>query len=152
MKKLLTPLLALMLGACTTTAGLKLPTLPPVNYNVRFVQGCTIWASAFSTALQMRQTGKLNDAQIAQVNILDNQLTPLCTAKTLPANPQVAVGQVTAALTTIGVLEGVHYVSPTGQFVLPSTTPAQTAPTAPAPTTRPAVPASATSSATAATK
>src|SRR5574337_670800 len=70
---------------------------------VQYVQACGAYGSAFSAAVQLRSAGKLNQAQIDAVTKIDQQITPICTGP-LPANPQAATAQVTAAVTTLGLL------------------------------------------------
>jgi hypothetical protein len=62
-----------------------------------------MYASAFNVALQKRQAGKLSANQIAQISLVDQQITPICTGP-LPTDPVAATKQITAAVTTLGVL------------------------------------------------
>ncbi len=93
MKKLIT-ILALALSACATTQSTQ----------VTYVQACATYGAAFDAALQLRIAGKLNQPQIDQVTLLDAQITPICTGA-LPADPDAATQQITAAVTTLTVLE-----------------------------------------------
>lgn len=70
---------------------------------MQYVQACGAYASAFQAAVTLRSAGKLNAAQIKAVNQADAQITPICTGP-LPANPTAATQQVTAAVTTLGLI------------------------------------------------
>lgn len=71
---------------------------------VGYTQACAAYGAAFDTALQLRVAGKLTRAQIDQVTLIDSQITPICTG-TLPADPTAATQQITAAVTTLTILE-----------------------------------------------
>lgn len=92
------------LGAVLTVAGCA---TSPQTAQVTYTQACAAWGAAFSTALELRRAGKLNQAQIDQITILDSQATPLCTGP-LPADPTAAAQQVTAAVTSLAILEAIH--------------------------------------------
>ena len=93
---------------------------------VQYVQACTAYGSAFAAALTLREQGKLSAQAIAQISILDQQITPICTGP-LPADPTTATLQVTAAVTTIAVIEAVK--AQTGQTIaVPPEPPAATPP------------------------
>lgn len=92
----LLPIIALMMifGGCATTTQ---------QAQVQYVQACGAYGSAFSAAVQLRSAGKLNQAQIDAVTQIDRQITPICTGP-LPKDPAAATAQVTAAVTTLGLL------------------------------------------------
>ncbi|MEL5850120.1 MAG: hypothetical protein U7M05_12295 [Candidatus Igneacidithiobacillus chanchocoensis] len=92
---------ALLLTACATTTQ---------QTQVQYVQACTAYGAAFNAALALREAGKLTPAQINQVNLLDSQITPICTGP-LPADPQAATAQVTAAVTTLAIIEAAQHAS-----------------------------------------
>jgi uncharacterized protein YceK len=73
---------------------------------VSYVQACAAYDAAFNAALQARAQGKLNPAQISQVNLIDAQITPICTGP-LPADPVSATNQITTAVTTLAIMEAV---------------------------------------------
>ncbi len=104
MKRLFITLSMLFLGACASTGNVQLDTH---SAQVAYVQACSAYGSAFNAALQLRKDGKLNQAQIDQVTLLDSQITPICTGP-LPANPAAATQQITAAVTTLGIMEAAH--------------------------------------------
>lgn len=91
-------LAAVTLTACTTTS--------MRDAQVAYTQSCAAYGAAFDTALQLRKAGKLNDAQVKQVTIMDSQITPICTGP-LPADPNTATVQVTAAITALTILEAI---------------------------------------------
>jgi hypothetical protein len=91
----------LALAGCASTAA---PQAPTQSAQVGYTQACAAYGAAFSTALELRKAGKLNRAQIDQVTLLDSQITPLCTGP-LPADPTAAAQQITAAVTTLTILE-----------------------------------------------
>jgi uncharacterized lipoprotein YajG len=93
MKKLAI-LAMLVLAGCATTQSAQ----------TGYTQACAAYGAAFSTALQLRIAGKLNKAQIDQVTLIDGQITPICTGP-LPADPTAATQQITAAVTTLAILE-----------------------------------------------
>jgi len=84
-------MLCLGLTACATTQSAQ----------VGFVQACTAYKTSFATILQLRDAGKLTAVQISAINTLDSQVTPLCTGEALPASPDAATAQITAAVTTL---------------------------------------------------
>jgi len=93
MKKLALSFLVLAaLAGCATTQSAQ----------QGYVEACTAYGAAFTSAVQLRQAGKLNPAQIDAVAKVDAQITPLCTGP-LPADPQTATAQITAAVTTLTV-------------------------------------------------
>jgi hypothetical protein len=94
-------LAGLMLAGCVT------PQSTPQTTQASYTQACAAWGAGFSVALEMRRAGKLNQSQIDQITLLDNTVTPLCTGP-LPADPTQAAQQVTAAVTTLAILEAVH--------------------------------------------
>lgn len=105
MKKLLIIAAGLALAAsvsgCTTT-GQAAPTAQATQ--VTYTQACAAYGAAFAGALELRRAGKLNRAQIDQVTLLDSQVTPICTG-TLPADVGAATQQITAAVTTLTIIE-----------------------------------------------
>jgi len=90
MKKLICFLAILVLTACATTQ----------NAQQSYVQACAAYGAGFSTALQLREQGELNPAQISAISGLDAQITPICSGP-LPANPDAATVQITSAVTTL---------------------------------------------------
>ena len=95
------PLLVLLsaLGACASFA----PGATSSQVDTQYAQACIAYGAAFNAALQLRTAGKLTAAQIAAVNTVDQTVTPICTGP-LPANPQAAIVQITAASTTLVVM------------------------------------------------
>jgi uncharacterized lipoprotein YajG len=93
MKKLVL-IAALALAGCATQQSAQ----------VGYTQACAAYGAAFDAALQLRIAGKLNRAQIDQVTLLDSQITPICTGP-LPVDPTAATTQITAAVTTLTILE-----------------------------------------------
>jgi hypothetical protein len=96
--------LALAVSACQSVTG---PNATTQSAQVVYTQACSAYGAAFGVALQMRMAGKLNRAQIDQVTLLDSQVTPVCTGP-LPADPAAATQQITAAVTTLTILEATH--------------------------------------------
>lgn len=94
------------LGSALTLAGCQtLPNLTPQQATqLTYTQACAAWDAAFQAALQLRIAGKLNKAQIDQITLLDSQATPICTGP-LPADSTAAAQKVTAAVTTLTILE-----------------------------------------------
>lgn len=91
--------MAAALAACTTTQ----------TTQTGYVQACAAYGVAFDAALHAREAGKLNQAQIDQVTLIDSQITPLCTGP-LPADPEAATVQITTAVTTLGLIEVIKKV------------------------------------------
>jgi hypothetical protein len=91
---------AAVLAACQTMPG----ATPAQSTQVTSTQACASWGAAFDVALQLRKAGKLNRAQIDQITLLDSQVTPICTGP-MPTDPDTAAKQVTAAVTTLTILE-----------------------------------------------
>jgi hypothetical protein len=90
---------AAVLAACQT-----MPGHGAQSTQVTSTQACASWGAAFDVALQLRKAGKLNRAQIDQITLLDSQVTPICTGP-MPTDPDTAAKQVTAAVTTLTILE-----------------------------------------------
>jgi len=86
----------LVLPACSTTQSTQ----------ISYVQACAAYGVAFNTALNLRLAGKLSADQIAQVTILDSQITPVCTGP-LPADTTAATAQITAAVANLAIIESI---------------------------------------------
>lgn len=89
----------LMLAGCATST--------PQQVQAQYVQACSAYLAGITVALDLRQAGKLSKPQIDQITLIDNQIAPLCVGP-LPADPTAAAQQVTAAVTTLAILEAVH--------------------------------------------
>jgi hypothetical protein len=85
---------ALSLVGCATTQSTQ----------VAYVQACSGYAAAFSAAVVLRANGKLSQKDIDAITLMDTTVTPLCTGP-LPTDPTLATQQVTAAVTTLLLLE-----------------------------------------------
>jgi len=72
---------------------------------VNFVQNCTIYAGVLNGALQAAQAGKLNAEQTVQLKTISLNVSPICKGP-VPVNTDAATAQVTAAITTLTVYEG----------------------------------------------
>lgn len=90
--------LSLSIAACTT--------VPTQSTQVTYTQSCAAYGGAFDVMIALRKGGKLNQAQIDQVTLIDSQITPLCTGP-LPQDLDAATIQVTAAVTALTILETV---------------------------------------------
>lgn len=104
MKK--TILILSLLTLAASTSGCASPTAESTlqTIQVSYAQACAAYSAAFAGALQLRKAGKLNQAQIDQVTLLEGQVTPICTG-TLPADTGAATQQITAAVTTLTIIE-----------------------------------------------
>lgn len=98
--KLITLCLALSLAACASTQSTQ----------VAYVQACSGYAAAFSAAVTLRASGKLSQKDIDAITLMDKEVTPICTGP-LPTDPTVATQQVTAAVTTLLIMEAAQQVS-----------------------------------------
>ncbi len=94
LKAILILVVLLALAACATTQ----------QTDVALTQACGAYGAAFKIALQRRQAGKLNPAQIQTVNNADKTVTPICTGQ-LPPNPQAATAEVSSELALLVALE-----------------------------------------------
>ena len=106
MKKTILSLLAagtLALAGCATPPS-------PKQTEVAFLAGCSSYGVALTGAVQLRQMGKLNQVQISNLNTVMQQITPLCTQKTIPSNPVLATQQISQALTTSVLQAGAAYI------------------------------------------
>jgi hypothetical protein len=92
--KLIALCLALLLAACSTTQ----------DTQVGYVQACSAYAAAFSAAVTLRANGKLGQKDIDAITLMDKEVTPICTGP-LPTDPTAATQQVTAAVTTLLIME-----------------------------------------------
>ncbi len=106
MKRILSLIAVLSLVGC---AALN-PNATTQQVQVQYVQACAAYGAAFNGALQLREAGKLTAGQVSQINVIDSQMTPLCTG-TLPADPAAATQQLTAAVTTLAIIEAVKGVT-----------------------------------------
>lgn len=88
---------ASLTGCATSTASTQ----------VSYIQACATYNTAFGTALILRESGKLNASQIQQITLLDSQITPICTGP-LPTNPDAAMIQITAAVTSLAIIETIQ--------------------------------------------
>ncbi len=107
MRKLLCVALVVALSGCAAFSN----TATPQQVQTQYVQACAAYGAAFSTALQLRVAGKLSQAEIDTVSTIDSQITPICTGP-LPSDPAQATVQITAAVTTLGILEAAKQVKP----------------------------------------
>jgi hypothetical protein len=107
MKKIIIVIQLFLLAAC---ASLSSPSATTQSAQAAYVQSCAAYGAAFATATELRSAGKLNQAQIDQVTLLDQQITPICTGP-LPADPTAATQQVTAAITSLAILEAIMKAS-----------------------------------------
>lgn len=98
MKKIAILVLAMLLSACATQSE------STQSVQETYVQACVAYGAAFGTAVALRKAGKLNAPQIAQITLVDDEVTPICTG-TLPADPDAATQQITAAVTRLVILE-----------------------------------------------
>ena len=98
MKKtlILAAVAVLALGACKTLQ----------NADTAYFQACNAYGSALTAAAKLRLDGKLSPQAVQQISLVDSQITPICTGP-LPANPQAATAQITAAVTTLAIDEGI---------------------------------------------
>ena len=97
---------AVLICGCASLTG---PAATPQSAQIAYTQACSAYGAAFEGALQMRIAGKLNQSQIDQVTMVDAQITPICTGA-LPADPVAATQQITAAVTTLAILEAIKQV------------------------------------------
>ncbi len=98
-----------LLAGCNSITGNQATTQ---SAQVTYVQACAAYGAAFSAALDARQAGKLSQAQIRQISLIDTQITPICTGP-LPADPTAATQQITAAVTTMAIMGAVQYLDNT---------------------------------------
>jgi hypothetical protein len=87
---------ALAISGCATTQSTQ----------TTYVEACAAYGAAFNVALQLRVAGKMNQSQVDQVTLIDQQITPICTGP-LPADPTAATTQITAAVTTLTMMEAI---------------------------------------------
>lgn len=106
MKKLF-GIIGILVVALTGCNSITSPQATTQSAQVTYVQACGAYNAAFKAALDARVAGKLNASQIAQVSLVDSQITPICTGP-LPADPTVATQQVTAAVTSLAILGAVR--------------------------------------------
>jgi hypothetical protein len=103
MKKLFLILCITMLAlvGCATTQSTQ----------VAYVQACGAYTTALSIGVKLEQEGKLTPSEITQITMLDKQVYPICSGP-LPVDPTAATAQITAAITTLTILETVKKVGP----------------------------------------
>lgn len=108
MKRLiLAALCAASLAGCAQVAPGSAPMssassaqMSQAQLQANWLQACLAYEGAQKAALA--NIGKLSDAQMQQLLIVTRQITPLCLKA--PADLNTATVQITAAVTTIGIL------------------------------------------------
>jgi|SRR5882672_2847743 len=98
MKKLIF-LAILVLAGCATAQSTQ----------VAYVQACGTYGAALNIAVSMMNAHKLTSAEIEQISVLDDQIYPICTGA-LPVDPAEATKQITAAVTTLTIIETIKKV------------------------------------------
>ena len=72
-------------------------------YNACF--GPTGYRPALQTVTELGKAGLLPKSAIPQINLMDQNISPLCESTTPPANITAATSQITAAVTKLGIDE-----------------------------------------------
>ena len=72
-------------------------------YNACF--GPTGYRPALQTVTELGKAGLLPKSVIPQINLMDQNISPLCESTTPPANITAATSQITAAVTKLGIDE-----------------------------------------------
>ena len=67
--------------------------------------GPTGYRPALQTVTELGKAGLLPKSAIPQINLMDQNISPLCESKTPPANITAATSQITAAVTKLGIDE-----------------------------------------------
>lgn len=98
---------ALSLAGCATPLAGQPAATPQQAVQVSYTQACATYLAGMQVAIDLRRVGKLNQSQIDQITIIDNQVAPICTGP-LPTDPTQAAQQVTAAVTTLAILEVIN--------------------------------------------
>jgi PBP1b-binding outer membrane lipoprotein LpoB len=114
MKKLIISLIAsgaLVLSGCSALPNGQV-TVNTQQMQTRIVQSCVGFYAAYSAAFQLLAMNKLNAAEKVQVEIVANQVMPVCTQKQIPSDPTVAISQITAGIATLTALEIAHGINP----------------------------------------
>lgn len=93
----------LALAGCVTPID-STPKAQRQATQMNYTQACSAWGAALSTAIQLRIAGKLTPNEIDQITLLDSQVSPICTGP-LPTDSTAVTQQVTAAVTTLTLLE-----------------------------------------------
>ena len=67
--------------------------------------GPTGYRPALQTVTELGKAGLLPKSAIPQINLMDQNISPLCESKTPPANLTAATAKITAAVTKLGIDE-----------------------------------------------
>jgi hypothetical protein len=67
--------------------------------------GPTGYRPALQTVTELGKAGLLPKSAIPQINLMDQNISPLCESTTPPANITAATSQITAAVTKLGIDE-----------------------------------------------
>ena len=67
--------------------------------------GTTGYRPALQTVTELGKAGLLPKSAIPQINLMDQNISPLCESTTPPANITAATSQITAAVTKLGIDE-----------------------------------------------
>ena len=107
--------MALALTGCATVSPMTSSGTPATGTAASTVAAQASWYNAcfgptgYRLSLQsvtaLGKAGLLPKSAIPQINLMDQNISPLCESKTPPANLTAATSQITAAVTELGVDE-----------------------------------------------
>jgi len=90
-------------GTAATGTAASTISAQAAYYNACF--GPTGYRPALQTVTELGKAGLLPKSAIPQINLMDQNISPLCEPKTPPSNITAATSQITAAVTKLGIDE-----------------------------------------------
>ncbi len=98
---------SMALTGCAGLSGLQLKPLTPTQ---QFAMACTNYDLALQGAILLGNVGVANKIQVDQAILVSHQFTPICEQGTPPANMVQVTQQLTNAVTSGVLQEGLQYV------------------------------------------
>ena len=89
----------------TVATGTAASTIPAQAAWFNACFGPTGYRPALQTVTELGKAGLLPKSAIPQINLMDQNISPLCESTTPPANITAATSQITAAVTKLGIDE-----------------------------------------------
>ncbi len=100
---------SLMLDGCSTTGGLNLG-IKPLTPTQQFTLACGTYDLGLQGAVALGQQGLIPKPALDQTILASHQFTPICEQKTPPANMIELTQQLTNAVTSGVLAEGLQYM------------------------------------------
>ena len=106
----LTALVGISLSGCGTTAGLNMFGQKPPTQLQQYAMACTSYDMALQGVTMLGAMGVIQKPVIDQTILASHQFTPICEQTTPPANLAAVTQQLTNAVTSGVLQEGLQYM------------------------------------------